>query len=246
MKKKNVEDEKNPVFHDSENKVDNNTLSKSSTPVSPRKDTLSIENQEPFVLQENLEQNAKVDINHENTKDVVASGCPICYDSKPVEKKTISKQRKKVTPVAESTTTPQILEAGRPICHEIFYDGRVRRIEAVDAPDFGNQHHYTLEIQEIDKKIGIVRKIHREDIFFQKGNLLEHGPSGWIEGDLVKILIDRLTNSSNECPDIKKALINLVEADKAINKHRERKINERLKVAKAKPSTHQITEMEKR
>jgi len=134
---------------------------------------------------------------------------------------------------AEPATTPAApssnLEPGRAVCHESFYDGRVRRITAMDVPEFGNQHHYMMEVQETDQKIGVVRKLHREDIIFQKGRTAD-GPNGWKEGDLVKILIDRLTNFENSegsgCPENKEALQGLIKANRALEKRRQRKLGE--------------------
>lgn len=125
------------------------------------------------------------------------------------------------------------LEAGRAVIHQPFYDGRVRRIMAVDDPEYGNQHHYVMEVQETDKDLGIVRKLHREDIHFQKGPLTEKGPNGWSEGDLVAILVDRFANFENEGntqPENREILQHLLAAYRTIDKRRKRKLMEKAKV----------------
>jgi hypothetical protein len=147
-------------------------------------------------------------------------------------------------PVEDSKTNeapaPVVLEPGRAICHELFHDGRVRRITAMDEPEFSGQHHYMLEIQETDPNLGIVKKVHREDIRFQKGSLQTAGPNGWTEADLIKILIDRLENFSNlgvAQPENEQALKGLREAYAALDKRRKRKIAEREMVLAAARET---------
>jgi hypothetical protein len=124
----------------------------------------------------------------------------------------------------------QELEPGRVIIHQDFHDGRVRRIEATDAPEYGNQHRFMLEIQETDEALGVVRKPYCSEISFQKGPLAENGPNGWSESDLVAILIDRFTNFEAHGisqPEYKEILKGLLKVHETMDKRRKRKIAER-------------------
>ena len=138
-----------------------------------------------------------------------------------------------VKPKPSEVAAPVVLEPGRAICHESFYDNRVRRITALDEPEHFGQHHYCLEVQEADKTLGVAKKVFRDDLHFQKGHLRGTEPNGWTESDLIKILIDRLTNFSKSGvvePEREQALKGLREAHAALEKRRKRKIEEYAKL----------------
>lgn len=142
----------------------------------------------------------------------------------------------KIEPKVDLPTLPtgDILEPGRAVSHVPFHDGRVRRISALDEPEHGNQHHYMLEVQETSE--GIVKKVLREDLEFQKGPIRESAPNGWMEIDLIKILIDRIQNFDkfgDAQPENEQVLKGLNKAHEALEKVRKRKLEEREKALAA-------------
>lgn len=149
----------------------------------------------------------------------------VSTESKPESSKSVKTNSFEADPAVKEHDG---LQVGRCVSHDESYDGCTRRIAAMDEPEFGGQHEYMLEIQKQD--LGIIQKLHREDLKFQKGSLAEHGPNGWSEGDLVKILIDRLKNFESGdgpgCPENKEAISGLLAAHNALDKRRKRKLQE--------------------
>jgi len=161
--------------------------------------------------------------------DTVTFGLPFTRTSDPVIPQGVNEENMYGIGIQKESREVVVLEPGRRIGRESFHDDRARYISALDEPEYSNQHHYVLEVQETDPGLGVVKKVHREDIRFQKGSLASTPPNGWIESDLVLILIDRLTNFSKEGvsqPENEEALKGLRAAYAALDKRRKRKIDE--------------------